>query len=132
MISYYYLLNMKYSKNYILYTFLLLLLVLAIVSFNISIYDEYNTVGIANDKGISLDIPLTNSDAINKGKYLKISHQKYHYKIESISGIEVINYTNYQNYQIRIDESFKENEVLKITFYYHKQKMIKKIINIIF
>ena len=38
---------------------------------------------------------------------------------------------NYQNYEITVPVNFKNNEVKKITFYYKKERMIKKILKLI-
>ena len=38
---------------------------------------------------------------------------------------------HYQNYEITVPVKFKNNEVKKITFYYKKERMIKKILKLI-
>ena len=52
MISFYYLLNLKYNKFYIMYIILFIALILLIVASNIEVFDEYNTYGISLDNNI--------------------------------------------------------------------------------
>ena len=70
-------------------------------------------------------------------KYVKISeenvkNEEYSFKINSISNLLSENYQNYQIYTLKTNINLKENEVVKITFYYNKEKIIKKIFKIIF
>ena len=132
MISFYYLLNLKYNKFYIMYIILFIALILLIVASNIEVFDEYNTYGISLDNNLLIDVPINNSDSVNKGNYLMINNLKYNYKIINISQVQISNMINYQTFELKIDKKFKNNELVKVTFYYKKEKMIKKIIRIIF
>ena len=98
----------------------------------ITTYNVYNTKALFINNSIILNVELGNSDIINNSSYLKIDNKKYNYKIKSISDIKVDNFINYQEIQIDVSNSFIENQVLDITFYYKEEKIIKKIIDIIF
>ena len=62
---------------------------------------------------------------------LPLNDKTYNFSISSISEIFNENYINYQNYEITVPVKFKNNEVKKITFYYKKERMIKKILKLI-
>jgi hypothetical protein len=98
----------------------------------ITTYNVYNTKALFINNSIILNVELGNSDIINNSSYLKIDNKKYNYTIKSISDIKVDNFINYQEFQIEVNNCFIENQVLDITFYYKKEKIIKKIIDIIF
>lgn len=130
--SYYSLINMPYKKHYIIIAIFVLLLSLIIVSCCINGYSVYNCYAISDGNHIFIDIPIDNSDAVKKGKYIKINKQKYNYKTINISELKNNGIVNYQTYELEINQSFIKNEMLRTTFYYHSQKIIKKIVKIIF
>ena len=63
---------------------------------------------------------------------MEINNNEYSYKIDNISNLLNDNYQNYQVYTLKTNINLKENEVVQITFYYNKEKIIKKILKIIF
>ena len=100
--------------------------------YSLKIYSSKQYYGIYNDGYISINIDITNSDTIKKSNYIKINNNKYSYSISDISSLmaDEINNINYQNYKIYINESFKENEIVKIDFFYNKQRIIKKLLDL--
>lgn len=130
--NYYELLNIKYKNHIIIYLILIIIFILLIVSLNIDSYDEYKTYGVYKNKTLIVSIPVINSDNLLTGKYLQINNKKYNYEINKISDLYVENYINYEDFEINIEKSFLENEVVEITFYSNKEKMIKKIKRVIF
>ena len=132
MIGYNYLLNIKYKNFMLIIIVLAISITIFILSCLLFTYDRYTIYGIWNDNSIIIDVPINNSDAVVKGMFIKIDDKDYSYNIKSISKLQEYNNLNYQTYQINIPKSFKDNQVLNITFYYNRQRIIKKIIKNIF
>ena len=130
--SYYFLQNIKYKNNLFLIIFLGIFIILINLSFFLEIYSYFNTYGIYENGFIKVNILLENSDNITLSDKMKIKNEEYSFKINSISNLLSENYQNYQIYTLKTNINLKENEVVKITFYYNKEKIIKKIFKIIF
>lgn len=132
--SYQELLNMKY-KSYLYWHvgFIILILILIFLQ-NYEVYDIYNTYGYYDKGGIKFNIPFINSDIINNMEYLKINNENYEYQNISISEIllDQATLTNYQEVSIEGAKSFIDNQVLKVTIYHNKEKIIKKIQKLLF
>ncbi|MBQ6840622.1 MAG: hypothetical protein IJO63_00700 [Bacilli bacterium] len=106
-------------------------MLLGVLAFALETYNVYQTFSIYHDNLI-VSVPIKNSDAVINGEYLTIKNQAYKYRVREISDIKYENFQNYQDYIIDVDKKLQNNEVVEITFYYNKQKMIQKIIDIIF
>ncbi len=106
-----------------------LLTFLIIIGVQFSIYDVYTIVGVSTGDAILLNVPLEYSDTLNHGEYLKIGDNTYSFLILSIGELEFDwdQQVNYQTYSIKVDAKFLENEVIKMTVYYDKEKIIEKI-----
>ncbi|MBE6155152.1 MAG: hypothetical protein E7164_00135 [Firmicutes bacterium] len=129
--NYDFLLKIKTSNSILYIVILIILLLVFVLMFVIYTYSSYHTMGIYND-GLIVSVPLKNSDVVIKGNYLMIENRNYEYEVLEISDIQAENYINYQDLRININEKFKENQVVEITFYYNKQRLIKKIVQFIF
>lgn len=112
----------------IIYSFSLILLLLI----SIKTYDSYKCFGINNNKVITLNVPINNSDIITNGAYLKVNNEKHKYEVTSISNLKVEDYINYKEIKIKVDNDLEDNEVVEITFYSNKEMLMKKIIKLIF
>ncbi len=120
-------------KKHILAIFLIIIFISSmVISFRLKAYSSFKTYGVFIDNHLYVDIPIDNSDAVNKGTYLKIDDYKYDFKIEEISDLQVEGSINYQTYSLKIMKEYQNNQVVEITFYYDKQRIIRKIIDIIF
>lgn len=120
-------------KNYLLIFIISgILLILLFLSFNLKVYSSFTVYGVFQKNSILIPVDLKNSDIIVKGKKIKIDNNVYQYKIEQISEIYTKDANNYQNYKIKTNLNLMENEAKKITFYYKKERLIKKIIDFIF
>ena len=107
--------------------------ILLILSLTLETYSTNLVYGIYNDNYILCSIPISNSDSVISGEYLKINNQKYKYDIKQISELYAIENENYQDYLLAtVNNEYKNNQVIKMTFYYQKEKIIKKIIKTIF
>ena len=124
--------QIPYHKHFVLAFIIIIILISLVISCQIKAYSSFKTYGIYIDNHLYIDIPINNSDAVQKGEYLKIDDEKYAIEIEEISDLQVEGSINYQTYSLKSFKEFKNNEVVEITFYYNKQRIIKKIIKLIF
>lgn len=129
---YYYLQNIKYKNNLFLIIFLGIFIIFIILSFFLESYSNFNTYGIYENGFIKVNILVENSDKLILNNKMEINNNEYSYKIDNISNLLNDNYQNYQVYTLKTNINLKENEVVQITFYYNKEKIIKKILKIIF
>jgi len=130
--SYRYLLNIEYKNNLVVFLSIFIISVCIILACVLSTYSSFAFMALYKDGALIIDVPINNSDAVNKGNFIKVQNSKYTYEVLETGNIKTVNYINYQEYKIKINESFKENQVIEVTFYYKKQKIIKKILDIIF
>ncbi len=96
---------------------------------NVEIYDVYNTNAYYKDKHLVFDIPITYSDTILNGEYLKIDGKKYDHEVIYVSDmlIDANTFINYQEVIVDIDEEFPENLVIMTSIYYDKEKVFTKL-----
>ena len=129
--NYYKLKNIKYKNNTLIVIFFGIVGILLFLLIFLQSYDNFVTYASFNGENFIIPVKLENSDIISKANILKIDDKTYNFSISSISEIFNENYINYQNYEITVPVKFKNNEVKKITFYYKKERMIKKILQLI-
>lgn len=129
--NYYKLKIIKYKNNVIIIIFVGIILIVMILLLFLKSYNSYVTYASFNGENFIVPIKLENSDIISEAKILKIDDKTYNFSISNISEIFNENYINYQNYEINVPLKLKNNEVKKITFYYKKERMIKKILKFI-
>ena len=129
--NYYKLKNIKYKNNTLIIIFFGIVGILLFLLIFLQSYDNFVTYASFNGKNFIIPVKFENSDIISKANILKIDDKTYNFSISSISEIFNENYINYQNYEITVPEKFRNNEVKKITFYYKKERMIKKILKLI-
>ena len=129
--NYYKLKNIKYKNNTLIIIFFGFVGILLFLLIFLQSYDNFVTYASFNGENFIIPVKLENSDIISKANILKIDDKTYNFSISSISEIFNENYINYQNYEITVPVKFKNNEVKKITFYYKKERMIKKILKLI-
>lgn len=129
--NYYKLKNIKHKNNTLIIIFFGIVGILLFLLIFLQSYDNFVTYASFNGKNFIIPVKLENSDIISKANILKIDDKTYNFSISSISEIFNENYINYQNYEITVPVKFKNNEVKKITFYYKKERMIKKILKLI-
>ena len=130
--NYFWLKTIPYKNYLLIFIISGILLILLFLSFNLKVYSSFTVYGVFQKNSILIPVDLKNSDIIVKGKKIKIDNNVYQYKIEQISEIYTKDANNYQNYKIKTNLNLMENEAKKITFYYKKEILIKKIIDFIF
>lgn len=129
--NYYKLKNIKYKNNTLIIIFFGIVGILLFLLIFLQSYDNFVTYASFNGINFIVPIKLENSDIISEANILKIDDKTYNFSISNISEIFNENYINYQNYEITVPVKFKNNEVKKITFYYKKERIIKKILKLI-
>lgn len=126
------LINIKVRRGKFIFLSILIVLSMIIVSYFIKGFDTYNTYGVSDGQDIYIDIPIRYSKAVKNNSYIKIDGKKDNLSVLDISQLQQMGQINYQTYHIDVKESFEVNEVVEVTFYYNKQRIIKKIIKLIF
>lgn len=129
--NYYKLRNIKYKNSTLIIIFFGIVGILLFLLIFLQSYDNFVTYASFNGENFIIPVKLENSDIISKANIIKIDDKTYNFSISSISEIFNENYINYQNYEITVPVKFKNNEVKKVTFYYKKERMIKKILKLI-
>lgn len=127
------LLNAPCKKNIIIFLITFLLILLIILSCLIDSFDTYTTYGVYKEGHLFINVPLDNSDEVTKGSIIKINDTQYKYRIVEISDLMVQNNINYQTYMLYVNKlKLDDNKVENVTFYTTKEKIIKKVIKLIF
>lgn len=128
------LLNMKYKSFRFWIVFFLIFILILIFLQNYEVSDIYNTYGYYDKGGIKINLPIINSDIINRIEGIKIDNQDYEYQNINISEILLDPNTlmNYQEVTILVNHEFINNQVLKITIYHNKEKIRTKIKKLLF
>lgn len=123
------LLRSKIRYGYLWITMTILLVGVSIFILNQEIYDTQTFKGISKENNIYLHIPIIYSDTFKNGSYIMINKDKRYFEIESISEILVdeSSFLQYQEYVLKTDKEFKDNEILILTIYYNKEKILDKI-----
>lgn len=129
--NYYKLKNIKYKNPIIIIIIPFLILILLVLLIIMNGYNHLTLYGSFTGNSFIVPVKLENSDKINENTLLKVDDEICDYKIKSISEIYNDNYINYQDYELLINKKFKKNEVKKIVIYYKKERMIKKILDLI-
>lgn len=125
------LLNLYYKNHLSIFILPIILLILLFLTYNIEIYDTKSMNYIYNDGYYSITIPIQDSDNVINSNYVVIDNKKYDFVIDSI----LYDYQNaYQTILIKVlnKEGRINNQVGTIIFNFNKEKIIKKIINLLF
>ena len=129
----YALLNLKpkYSSFIILSVLLFLLILISSIYFKT--YDSYQVTGIVKDNQIYITVLSSDTKNINNSEFLKIANEQFEFSIESVSELEYDITINayYQTIILFASKKFINNEVIEITFYQNKQRIIEKIFNLL-
>ncbi len=129
----YALLNLKPKYSFVIVFSILLFLLIIFFSIYYKTYDSFKVTGTYLNNQISITLLSSDTKNIIESDYLKIKNQKYKFSIQSISQAEyeVITNTSYQKVALSTSGSFFDNEILEITFYKNKQRIISKIFNLL-
>lgn len=128
------LLNIKYKKRGFLLFLTILFIVLVIYILNIKIYDTYNALGYFQNKKLITKVSILDPDTINDIKYVVINNKKYKAKVSEVGKIELDedSMITYQSVVIECRVNLYENQVVKIVILSNKEKVYKKLKNMLF
>lgn len=117
----------KYKVKFII--MIIILIVILLFLFNFQVSNTLKLKGIINNNEIILNLPVKYSDTLIDGKFIKINNTKYLYKITNISPIKIDeqNMINYQTIHLKINEKLYQNQIIDITMFFQKEKLINKI-----
>ena len=106
----------------------LLLLLISYLLISIKIYDNYQSKGYVENGLITSIIP----SSLNFEE-IYLNNKKVNYEIiEEIVKVDKETINSYKEITFKCSHNFKENEIINITFYYNKQRIITKLKNKIF
>ena len=125
------LLRIKYKKPINIVIVVIVIFIIVTLLLNKKIYDVYNTYGVISNNNLIVNIPINYSDTIVNGTKIKIENDYYDLNIISISNLLVGEGINYQEVRLKIEDEYQENMILKITIYYNKEKVLKKLMKLI-
>lgn len=125
------LLRIKYKKPVSIVIVIIVIFIVVIWLLNRKIYDVYNTYGVISNDNLIVNIPINYSDTIVSGTKIKVENDYYDLNIISISDLLISEGINYQEVRVKIDNVYQENIILKITIYYNKEKVLKKLMKLI-
>ncbi len=126
------LLHISYHNYTIIILLLLVLSGLTFYIFNQDLEDHLNLIAVSDGNNLLVQVPITYSDTI-KGAKLKIKNKDTFYTIAYISELKYDETAqiNYQIYALETDNKYVENQIVNVSFYYNKEKIIKKVIRLI-
>lgn len=133
--SYNYILQIKNNNYFIIYTMVTILLITLGLSFLIKSYDSLCLLGYWQNNELIINVPLDNSDVVYNETKVNIESSNYEFNIKDSQLLFDENLTNYQQFILKIKDkniNYKNNQITKVTFYYNEQRIINKIINLIF
>ncbi|MEG1892391.1 MAG: hypothetical protein RR189_00675 [Bacilli bacterium] len=125
------LLKIKHHNYFLLIVVITLISVFISYISNYKIYDKFNTYGVYKNGAIILNVEMEYSDTLFENNILKINKKEVDYEIVSLSDLLFDKNINYQEVILKTKETYQENKILNLTFYYNKEKIFKKIINLV-
>lgn len=125
------LLNLKPKKLILLIIMTIIFLLLIIISTKTKVYDNYQTKGYVSCNNrctlttiLPTDIGYEKMYLSNKKKDLEL--------ISSIVKVDEEQYVSYRELSFILDDTYQDGEIVKVNFYYNKQRLIKKIKDLLF
>ncbi|MFI3260560.1 MAG: hypothetical protein R3Y13_02485 [bacterium] len=130
--SYSDLLNIEYKKYISLIIFIVLFIIFIYFTFVTYAYSSNELKGVYDGEYIVLAYDVDVLDIKEDEIFLEIYNKKYFFEIVYFDDVYLYGDKHYQNVYISVDESFILNEVIDLTFFYSRERIIKKITNLFF
>lgn len=127
------LLNKKPNNNPIIKISIFLLIIIIVISIKLDTYDTYKLVGIyeCHEKCvIKTNVPYDKINILSQNPSIKYNKKEYKIKDIIYNDIYIENNIPYQEISFEI-EIEKDTKLMEFTISYNKQRIIKKITNII-
>lgn len=131
--SKYSLLKIKPRYNTIIILSILLFLLIIVFSVCYQTYDSFKITGIYQNSHITITLLAKDTKNIVNSDFLKIKDQKCKFSIESISEpeYEILSDNSYQTIILNVSNVYINNEILELSFYKNKQRIIFKFFNLL-
>lgn len=127
------LLNKKPNNNPILLISILIFIITIVITFKLDTYDSYKTIGILECQEtciIKTNIPYTKLNILDQNPRIKYNQKTYNINKIEYNDIYIEGDIPYQEISLQINLK-KESKLLEFNIEYNKQRIYKKIINII-
>lgn len=126
------LLHIKHHNYFCFFIIISIVIFLSIYICQKSIADYINLQAVSDGNNLLITVPISYSDTI-RNAILKIKNIRMPYTITNISELQYDDTTkiNYQIYTLNLNKKYQTNEIVKVTFYYNEEKIIKKLIRFI-
>lgn len=124
-------LNMKPQKTKILILIILILIFLLILLIKCKFYDNYETKGFVSCSDTCVITTYIPTNIHYEEIYYK--HQLLDYQLLSKEiKVDEKNLESYLELRLATNENLRNGEIIRINFYYQKQRLISKIKNLMF
>ena len=123
------LINIKYKEYLTTILLPIIFILLLVLSLILESSDKLKVKYVYNNNLFTITVPIENSDNIIAADYLLLDNRQYKFKINNIEN-NLIN--NYQIIDIEIETTKIDNQVGTIIFSFNKEKIIKKVIKLLF
>ncbi len=125
------LLHVEYKKYITQFVFLIALCLVIVLSIKCSVYSFKEFSGIYKNNLLEITYQIEDKYLFENG-YIKINNEKYNFGVLEYSEIFVLGEIYYQTVYLEIEEEFNNNQLLDITLFYNKERIIIKIKDLMF
>lgn len=125
-------LDYKIKGTFIFISAFIILLILIYILCSQDMYSSFEFTGISSNNEIVASIPYENVGILTSNEILYIDENDYDYEILLLEELFLNGDDYYQTIVLSVQADIMENEVLVFKILYDKEKVIKKIINLIF
>lgn len=126
------LINIGYKKHITIILFFIVIVGCIISSFYFSVYYSSELTALSQSDTLAITYAVDSFDFSVSDAYVEINDKDYDFEIDRYSEVYLYGENYYQTIYITVPTDFKENEIVDITLFYKKEKIIKKIINLMF
>ena len=123
------LININYKEYLTILLVPIIFILLLVLSLTLESSDKLKVRYVYSNNLFTITVPIENSDNIIAADYLLLDNKKYKFNINNIEN-DLIN--NYQIIDVEIQTTKIDNQVGTIIFSFNKEKIIKKVIKLLF
>ncbi len=123
------LININYKEYLTILLVPIIFILLLVLSLTLESSDKLKVKYVYSNNLFTITVPIENSDNIIAADYLLLDNKKYKFNINNIEN-DLIN--NYQIIDVEIQTTKIDNQVGTIIFSFNKEKIIKKVIKLLF